>query len=76
MIYSSDLLDFAEFLGDQNPNHVRKYGRRVNSMERLNQEIRRRTKSIGAFPDGQSALMLVCAKLRYIDQSEWGKIPI
>jgi transposase-like protein len=76
VIYSSDLLDFAEFLGDQNPNHVRKYGRRVNSMERLNQEIRRRTKSIGAFPDGQSALMLVCAKLRYIDQSEWGKIPI
>lgn len=33
-----------------------------NTLERLNREIRRRTKVIGAFPDGQSALMLVCAR--------------
>lgn len=38
------------------------------AMERLNREIRRRTRSIGAFPDGQSALMLVCARLRHIEQ--------
>lgn len=43
-----------------------------NAMERLNREIRRRTKSIGAFPEGQSALMLVCARLRHMEQSEWG----
>jgi len=45
----------------------REHWRRIrtnNAMERLNLEIRRRTKSIGAFPDGQSALMLVCARLR------------
>ena len=30
-----------------------------NAIERLNREIKRRTKAIGAFPDGQSALMLV-----------------
>ncbi len=44
-----------------------------NAMERLNREIKRRTKSIGAFPDGRSALMLVCARLRYMEQSEWGQ---
>ena len=27
---------------------------------------------IGAFPDGQSALMLVCARLRHVAASEWG----
>jgi len=28
-------------------------------------EIRRRTRVVGTFPDGNSALMLVCARLRY-----------
>jgi transposase-like protein len=54
----------------------REHWRRIrtnNAMERLNREIRRRTKSIGAFQDGRSALMLVCARLRYIEQSEWGE---
>ena len=54
----------------------REHWRRIrtnNAMERLNREIRRRTKSVGAFPDGRSALMLVCARLRYIEQSEWGQ---
>ena len=53
----------------------REHWRRIrsnNAMERLNREIRRRTKSIGAFPEGQSALMLVCARLRHMEQSEWG----
>ena len=40
--------------------------------ERVNREIKRRTKAIGAFPDGQSALMLVCARLRYVAASNWG----
>lgn len=32
-----------------------------NAIERLNREIRRRTRVVGTFPDGKSALMLVCA---------------
>lgn len=37
-----------------------------NTIERLNCDIKWRTKAIGAFPDGQSALMLVCARLRHV----------
>jgi len=54
----------------------REHWRRIrtnNAIERLNREIKRRTKSIGAFPDGRSALMLVCARLRHMEQSEWGQ---
>ncbi len=43
-----------------------------NTLERLNREIKRRTKPIGAFPDGNSALMLVCARLRHVAGSDWG----
>ena len=43
-----------------------------NALERLNREIKRRTKPIGAFPDGNSALMLVCARLRHVAGSNWG----
>jgi len=27
---------------------------------------------VGCFPDGESALMLVCARLRHIATKEWG----
>lgn len=37
-----------------------------NPLERLMREVRRRTRVVGAFPDGKSALMLVAARLRYI----------
>jgi len=43
-----------------------------NAIERLNREIRRRTQVVGAFPDSNSALMLVCARLRYMESSLWG----
>ena len=43
-----------------------------NILERLNREIRRRTRVVGCFPDGKSALMLVCARLRYVATKEWG----
>ncbi len=43
-----------------------------NATERLNREIRRRTRAVGAFPDGKSALMLVTARLKYVAESEWG----
>ena len=42
-----------------------------NSLERLNREIRRRTRVVGSFPDGHSALMLVCARLRHVASSNW-----
>jgi len=44
-----------------------------NGLERLNREIRRRTRVVGCFPDGQSALMLVCARLQFIAETRWGK---
>lgn len=42
-------------------------------LERIVREMRRRTKVVGAFPDGQSALMLVAARLRHIASMKWRK---
>lgn len=42
-----------------------------NLLERVMKEIRRRTRVVGAFPDGNSALMLVAARLRHIASSDW-----
>ena len=42
-----------------------------NPLERILREIRRRTRVVGAFPDGQSALNLAAARLRHIAGSEW-----
>lgn len=36
-----------------------------NGVERINLEIRRGTRVVGTFPDGNSALMLVTARLKY-----------
>ena len=44
-----------------------------NPLERIIREIRRRTRVVGAFPDGNSALMLVAARLRHIASTRWGK---
>lgn len=46
---------------------IERYKRRECSVE--NREIRRCTKAIGTFPDGNSALMLVCARLRHMMSS-------
>ena len=43
-----------------------------NPLERLMREIRRRTRVVGAFPDGKSALMLVAARLRHVAGTTWG----
>ena len=43
-----------------------------NVIERMNRELRRRTRVVGAFPDGNSALMLVCARLRHVAGTQWG----
>ena len=42
-----------------------------NMIERLNKEIRRRTRVVGSFPDSNSALMLVCARIRYVTSRSW-----
>ena len=42
-----------------------------NVIERLNREIRR-TRVVGMFPDGNSALMLVCTRLRHVAGSQRG----
>lgn len=54
---------------DQHWNKIRT----TNLIERVNREIKRRTRSIGTFPDGQSALMPVCARLRYVSGTDWRK---
>lgn len=36
------------------------------------QDNRADTRVVGTFPDGKSALMLVCARLRYVSGKEWG----
>jgi len=43
-----------------------------NPLERIMREIRRRTRVVGAFPDGRSALMLAAARLRHIASTKWG----
>lgn len=47
------------------PSEHRMRIRTNNCLERLNREICRRTRVVGSFPDGHSALMLVCARLRH-----------
>ncbi len=42
-----------------------------NPLERIMKEIRRRTRVVGAFPDGQSCLNLAAARLRHIAASKW-----
>jgi transposase-like protein len=43
-----------------------------NPLERILREVRRRTRVVGTFPDGNSALMLVAARLRHIAGTRWG----
>ena len=46
--------------------------RTKNVIERLSREIRRRTRVVGSFPDRNSALILVCARLRHVAGTQWG----
>lgn len=51
------------------------YGTRIrinNVIEQLNREIRRCIRVVTSFLDGNSALMLVCARLRYVAGTQWG----
>ena len=64
----AETLAYTEFP----PEHWRRI-RTNNGIERINREIRRRARGVGTFPDGNSALMLVSARLKYIVEHEWGK---
>lgn len=46
--------------------------RTTNPLERIMREIRRRTRVVGAFPDGNAAVLLVAARLRHIAGTRWG----
>ena len=59
------------YLLDDYPREHRRRIRTNNMIERLNREIRRRTRVVGSIPDGRSALMLICARVRYVTSSEW-----
>jgi len=54
------------------PNEHWRRIRTNNPMERIMREIRRRTRVVGCFPDGNSALMLVAARLRHVAGTKWG----
>lgn len=54
------------------PEHWRRI-RTNNGIERIDRKSRRRTRIVGIFPDGNSALMLVTARVKYIVEHEWGK---
>src|ERR1700733_7248632 len=43
-----------------------------NPLERILREVRRRTRAVGAFPDGKSALMLAAGGLRHVPGTKWG----
>lgn len=58
----------------QFPSEHHRSLRTNNPLERIMREIRRRTRVVGCFPDGQSALMLVAARLRYMTGRKWGTI--
>lgn len=63
----AETLAYARF-----PHEHWRRTRTNNAIERLNREIRRRTRVVGTFPDGKGALMLVTARLKYVAESEWG----
>ena len=42
-----------------------------NPLERVMREIRRRSRVVGCFPDGNAAVMLAAARLRHIAGTRW-----
>ncbi|PJZ60096.1 IS256 family transposase, partial [Leptospira adleri] len=63
----AETLSYMDFPSE----HWRKI-RTNNPLERIIKEIKRRTKVVGAFPDGKSALMLATARLRHVASTKWG----
>jgi transposase-like protein len=65
----AETLTYTEF-----PHEHWRRIRTNNPLERILREVRRRTRVVGSFPDGNSALMLVAARLRYVAGTKWGSI--
>lgn len=65
---------FAETLANTEfpPGRWRRI-RTNDGVERINREIRRRTRFVKTFPDGNATLMLVTARLKFIVRHKWGK---
>ena len=63
----AETVSYYAFFGE----HWRRI-RTNNPLERIIKEIRRRTRVVGSFPDGNSAVMLVAARLRHIAGTKWG----
>ncbi|GAK14752.1 IS256 family transposase [Geomicrobium sp. JCM 19039] len=55
------------------PEHIRIHIRSTNSLERLNQEVRRRERVIRVFPNTQSAFRLVGAVLMHYQETIYDK---
>lgn len=55
---------------DFSSQHLMKI-RTNNAIEQKYKEIRRRTRVVGAFSNGHSTLMLVCARLRCVAGKDW-----
>jgi putative transposase len=66
---TDSLLDTLTYMSFPPEHWVRV--RTNNGLERLMREIRRRTKVVGCFPDGNSALMLAAARLRHVAGTVW-----
>lgn len=64
----SETLSYTEFP----PEHWLRIGTN-NGIVRINREIGRRTRVVGTFPDGNSALRLVTARLKCIVEHKWGE---
>ncbi|MCL2884487.1 MAG: transposase, partial [Oscillospiraceae bacterium] len=64
---TEEILTYMDFP----PSHWSRL-RTNNVIERRGRKIRRRTRMVGTFPDGNSALMLVCARLRHMAGTQRG----
>ena len=78
---TSGLADAARVVGEgcmETPAYARfppEHWRRIrtnNGIERMNGEIKRRTKAVASFPDGRAATMLAAARCKYIAEGNWG----
>lgn len=63
-------LETLTYMDDGFPSQHWRRIRTNNMIERLNREIRRRSRVVGTFSDGRSALMLVAARCKYV-QDGW-----
>ena len=61
-----EVLTYCDFSSEHRPRV-----RTNNVIERLNREILHCTCMVGSFLDGNSALMLVCARLRHMTGTQW-----